>query len=86
MKNRRSYIYLLLISISIGIFGAPNYSKTQKSLCQETYYTYSKHLEKQETIFAGPVIVWRYKKINNVLYKRQYNQSTKKWIGLWIRY
>ena len=29
-------------------------------------------------------IEWRYKLINGKLYKRQYNHTTKKWIGNWI--
>ncbi len=29
-------------------------------------------------------IEWRYKLINGKLYKRQYNVTTKKWIGNWI--
>lgn len=30
-------------------------------------------------------IEWRFKVIDGVLYKRQYNTSTKEWIGDWIR-
>lgn len=30
-------------------------------------------------------IVWKYKIENGVVYKRQYNTATKKWIGDWIR-
>ena len=29
-------------------------------------------------------IEWRYKAIDGKLYKRQYNHTTKKWIGNWI--
>jgi len=29
------------------------------------------------------IIEWRYKVISNKLYKRQYNHSTKKWVGNW---
>ena len=31
------------------------------------------------------VIVWKYKTMNGKLYKRKYNQTTKKWIGKWIQ-
>lgn len=30
-------------------------------------------------------IGWRYKVINGVLYKRQYDYTRKQWIGDWIR-
>jgi hypothetical protein len=30
------------------------------------------------------VIGWKYKTWNGCLYKRQYNYSTKRWIGEWI--
>lgn len=30
-------------------------------------------------------IGWRYKSINGILYKRQYNYSTNKWIGNWVK-
>lgn len=30
-------------------------------------------------------IVWKYKWINGVLYKRQYNRTQKKWIGSWVK-
>lgn len=28
---------------------------------------------------------WRYKTIDGVLYKRQYNYSKEKWLGKWVR-
>lgn len=30
-------------------------------------------------------IVWKYKKINGVTYKRKFDKSKNKWIGGWIR-
>lgn len=30
-------------------------------------------------------IRWRYKSINGVLYKRQYNYTAKIWIGKWVK-
>ena len=29
------------------------------------------------------LIVWRYKTVKGILYCRQYNKSTQKWIGHW---
>ncbi|MDC7291835.1 hypothetical protein NXH76_29140 [Blautia schinkii] len=31
------------------------------------------------------IIGWRYKVVNNVLYKRQYNYTRQQWIGEWER-
>ena len=30
-------------------------------------------------------IRWKYKIINGILYKRQFNYTTRKWIGKWIK-
>lgn len=30
-------------------------------------------------------IRWKYKVMNGVLYKRQYNYTTNKWIGDWVK-
>lgn len=37
-----------------------------------------------EIITYTDEIEWRYKSINGKLHKRQYNKTTKKWIGNWI--
>ena len=34
---------------------------------------------------ATHTIVWKYKTLNGVLYKCRYNQTTRKWIGKWIK-
>ncbi len=31
------------------------------------------------------VLEWRYKLENGVMYKRQFNRSTGKWVGSWVR-
>lgn len=31
------------------------------------------------------IIEWRYKTVNGVLYRRQYNTTTGKWLGSWTR-
>lgn len=33
----------------------------------------------------GDRIVWKYKTINGVLYRRKYNYTKKEWIGDWIK-
>ena len=41
--------------------------------------------EEDSSVYSGDVIVWKYKTMNGKLYKRKYNQTTKKWIGKWIQ-
>lgn len=31
-------------------------------------------------------IIWRYKTINGVLYKRLYNVTKQQWVGNWIKF
>lgn len=38
-----------------------------------------------ETVPQSSKIVWKYKVINGVLYKRKYNTTKKEWIGGWIK-
>lgn len=38
-----------------------------------------------EILPASSEIVWKYKFINGVLYKRKYNATKKEWIGDWIK-
>ncbi|WP_265455447.1 hypothetical protein [Enterococcus sp. HY326] len=32
-----------------------------------------------------PIIEWRFKLINGILHKRQYNHSKQQWLGEWVR-
>ena len=34
---------------------------------------------------ASHDIIWRYRTVNGVLYRRKYNQTTGQWIGKWIK-
>lgn len=49
-----------------------------------TIATASNNDNNNEIITYADGIEWRYKLINGKLYKRQYNATTKKWIGNWI--
>lgn len=41
-------------------------------------------IQKTETIISrADIIEWRYKIVNGVLYRRQYNTSNGQWIGSW---
>ena len=49
-----------------------------------TAATASNNDNSSEIITYSDNIEWRFKLINGKLYKRQYNKTTKKWIGNWI--
>ncbi|WP_461218683.1 hypothetical protein [Lapidilactobacillus salsurivasis] len=40
-----------------------------------------------DTTYAAQAAVtkWRYKTVNGIIYRRQYNVTTDSWIGKWVR-
>lgn len=73
-KGKKALIVLMcLLTMCSGVLFAPP---------QETYARTSD----QETIMPmADVYIWKYKVINNKMYKRLFNSSKKKWVGDWIR-
>lgn len=59
-------------------------------LCINTHLTVNNAIE-SNVIKSSSItpyshdIRWRYKMINGILYKRQYNYTTNKWIGSWVK-
>lgn len=47
--------------------------------------TFSKNIVCSTEATYANKIVWKYKTINGVLYKRQYNRTTNQWIGDWVK-
>lgn len=77
MKRLNKLILLFLfgfISISGSIVSAQDTSNEPSIVVSE----------EDSSVYSGDVIVWKYKTMNGKLYKRKYNQTTKKWIGNWI--
>lgn len=80
MKTLNKFIFLFLLSfISIGVFSGSIVSA--QDTASEPSITVS---EEDSSVYSSDVIVWKYKIMNGKLYKRKYNQTTKKWIGNWI--
>ena len=81
MKRLNKLILLFLFGfISIGVFSGSIVSAQDTS--NEPSIVVS---EEDSSVYSGDVIVWKYKTMNGKLYKRKYNQTTKKWIGKWIQ-
>ena len=73
MKTLNKFIFLFLLSF-ISIVSAQD-TVSEPSIAVS---------EEDSSVYSGDVIVWKYKTMNGKLYKRKYNQTTKKWIGNWI--
>lgn len=73
-KGRKMMIVLLtlLISCSSALFAFP-------------YQAYAIANNSENIMPMADVLVWRYKMVNGITYKRLYNGSTKQWVGDWIR-
>ena len=81
MKTLNKFIFLFLLSfISIGVFSDSTVSANE--ITNEPSIVIS---EDDSSVYSSDVIVWKYKTMNGKLYKRKYNQTTKKWIGKWIQ-
>ena len=80
MKRLNKLILLFLFGfISIGVFSGSIVSAQDTSNAPSIVVS-----EEDSSVYSGDVIVWKYKTMNGKLYKRKYNQTTKKWIGNWI--
>lgn len=74
MKTLNKFIFLFLLSfISIGVFSGSIVS-AQDTVSEPSIAV----SEEDSSVYSGDVIVWKYKTMNGKLYKRKYNQTTKK--------
>ena len=81
MKTLNRFIFLFLFSfIAIGLFSDLTVSAQNTTSKPSPVIS-----EEDSSVYSGDVIVWKYKTMNGKLYKRKYNQTTKKWIGKWIQ-
>ncbi len=72
-----SFVFSLTAPSSISFGGRPFFSSD--------VYAASVDAAPPEISPASHSIIWKYKTVNGVLYKRKYNQTTKQWIGKWIK-
>ena len=74
MKTLNRFIFLFLFSfIAIGLFSDLTVSAQNTTSKPSTVIS-----EEDSSVYSGDVM-------NGKLYKRKYNQTTKKWIGKWIQ-
>ena len=79
MNTKRNYIILTFFSLITSLFLCANINSTSAAVIGSN--TPSSSL----TAPQSDNIQWKYKMINGVLYKRQYNYTTNKWIGNWVK-
>lgn len=80
MKTFHKLIFVLFFGfLSIGLFADLTSVSAQEDATESLIVA-----QEDTTVYSGDVIVWKYKVMNGKLYKRKYNQTTKKWIGSWI--
>lgn len=86
MKIRYRMFLIALVIIYLSLFPQNTANAaTAPSISSVIIYDSSSEINSSEIILFSDKIKWRYKYINNVLYKRQYNYTKKKWIGDWIK-
>mgnify|MGYP006964309078 CR=1 FL=1 len=76
MKIRTKKIAIVLMAACISVSGL---------LAAPAYEVHAMASETETVMPMADKLVWKYKIINGVMYKRLYNQSTKKWVGNWIK-
>lgn len=83
MKNKHilnpAIIHIMTLCIILSI---PALAKPSNA---DIFYNKVFISTKSEIIPKANDIGWRYKVVNGVLYKRQYDYTRKQWIGDWIR-
>lgn len=78
MKNKITFAILIICTLL-------TYSNLDFTVFAQSELKNNNTYTKTEPEPTASNIEWRYKIINGVLYKRQYNTTTKKWIGNWIK-
>ena len=76
MKSKGKRLIIMLTCAMVmcsGILFVP-----QQEVC-------AKANSEEEIMPLADIIVWKYKIVNGITYKRQYNQTKKCWVGNWIR-
>ncbi len=76
MKIRRKKIVIVLMAACVSVSGL---------LAAPAYEAQAMASETEAVMPMAYAYIWKYKIENGVTYKRLYNQSTKRWVGNWIR-
>ncbi|MGF0033933.1 hypothetical protein ACQRBN_13370 [Bariatricus sp. SGI.154] len=77
MKINKIKLHLIACAFLISLFvSTPAYAESISSISNTT---------SSASVTRKDDIRWRYRVIDGVLYKRQYNYSRGEWIGKWIK-
>lgn len=76
MKNKVKKMLVVLMFLPVMCTGI---------LLMPQQEAYAMANNEEEIMPLADVIVWKYKIENGVMYKRQYNQTKKCWVGNWIK-
>ncbi len=68
---------IMIFTISLAAFSSIMYIPPCKAYAMEN--------GSEAIMPMADKLVWRYKTVNGIMYKRLYNGSTKQWVGNWIR-
>lgn len=85
MKTTKTLFTALICSFVFGLTAPSSIFFDDHPVFPSDVYAASADAAPPEISPASHSIIWKYKTINGVLYKRKYNQTTKQWIGKWIK-
>lgn len=85
MKTTKTLFITLICSFIFSLTTPSSIAFANHTLITSNVYAASTDATLPEISPASHTIVWKYKTLNGVLYKRRYNQTTGKWIGKWIK-
>ena len=85
MKTTKTLFITLICSFIFSLTTPSSIAFANHTLITSNVYAASTDATPPEISPASHTIVWKYKTLNGVLYKCRYNQTTRKWIGKWIK-
>ena len=85
MKTTKTLYITLICSFIFSLTTPSSIAFANHTLITSNVYAASTDATPPEISPASHTIVWKYKTLNGVLYKCRYNQTTRKWIGKWIK-
>lgn len=80
--------FILLVCIGTSLLSVDAFATTENSMKTtvptKIVQVTKNPLSSQQTADTySDIIGWRYKSVDNKVYRRQYNYSKQKWIGAW---
>lgn len=85
MRTTKMLFITLICSFAFSLATASFLPFANHTIFSSNVYAASTNATSSEISPASHTIVWKYKTVNGVLYKRKYDQTTERWIGKWIK-